>query len=234
MRLRRTTLLLPCVALATSGCALLTAVAAPDEERPVAVSAPTPSLHVPPPPAPVGVGAARLADRSGDLAFTASVRVTRSPVSVGLPPLPGSSAVDCALPDDGSVRSLVVEVGFANETFAMAGLAATVELTAADGGAPRAGTAVFVGSSAPGTRWCQDGTTAPTRDGFGLSAGAGGGASASVHVVARDAAPTSDLVLRISGLRNEAGSNATGPWDRVTVSAGACADDPAALCVPLG
>ncbi|MGY1728490.1 hypothetical protein ACI79J_16105 [Geodermatophilus sp. SYSU D01062] len=220
--------------LATSGCSLLAAVAAPDEEQPVAVSSPEPAPSVPPPPAPVEVAAAELADSSGPLDFTGSVRVTRSAVAVGLPPLSPPFPQDCALPDDGSVRTLAVEVGFGNDTFAEAGLAATVELTAADGGAPRAGTAVFVASSSPSARWCQDGDTAPTRDGFGLAAGAGYGAAATVHVVARDAAPTSDLVLRISGLRNEAGSNATGPWDEVTVTAGACADDPVALCVPLG
>jgi hypothetical protein len=38
----------------------------------------------------------------------------------------------------------------------------------------------------------------------------------------------------VSGLRNEAGSNATGPWDRVTADRGGCPDDPAALCAPLG
>ncbi|MGY1734287.1 hypothetical protein ACI798_22510 [Geodermatophilus sp. SYSU D01045] len=154
-------------------------------------------------------------------------------MAVGLPPLPPPFPQDCALPDDGSVRTLAVDVQLTDDTSAAAGLAATVELTAADGGAPRAGTAVFVGSS-PSARWCRDGDTTPTRDGFGLSAAAGNGASATVHVVARDAVPTSDLVLRISGLRNEAGSNATGPWDEVTVTAGACADDPVALCVPLG
>ncbi|MEX5721326.1 hypothetical protein [Geodermatophilus maliterrae] len=55
-----------------------------------------------------------------------------------------------------------------------------------------------------------------------------------MYVVARDAAPTSDLVVRLARLRNEAGSNATGPWDGVTVASGACADDASALCVPLG
>ncbi|MGY1831983.1 hypothetical protein ACI8AA_16365 [Geodermatophilus sp. SYSU D01180] len=219
--------------LATSGCSLLAAAAAPEEEQPVAVSSPEPGPSVPPPPVPVEVAAAELADSSGPLDFTGSVRVTRSAVAVGLPPLPPPFPHDCALPDDGSLRTLAVVVEFANDTYAEAGLAATVELTAADGGAPRAGTAVFVASS-PSARWCRDGDTAPTRDGFGLAAGAGSGASATVHVVARAAAPTGDLVLRISALRNEAGSNATGPWDEVTVTAGACADDPAALCVPLG
>ena len=231
---RPAAVLLPCAVLLTSGCALLTAVAAPEEERPVATSSPTPVPYVPPPPAPLEVAAARLADSYGDLSFTGSVRVTRSPVSVGPPALPSPFAGDCALPDDGSVRTVVLEVTVDDTSRAMAGLAATVELTAAAGGPPRAGTAVFVGSSSPATRWCQDGTTSPTRDGLGLGPGAGGSGSVDVFVVARDAAPTSDLVLRISGLRNEAGSNASGPWDSVTVTAGGCADDPAALCVPLG
>ncbi len=71
-------------------------------------------------------------------------------------------------------------------------------------------------------------------DGFGVGGGVGSVTTVDVWVVARDAAPTADLVVRVSGLRNEAGSNATGPWDEVTVTGGRCADDPTALCVPLG
>jgi hypothetical protein len=55
-----------------------------------------------------------------------------------------------------------------------------------------------------------------------------------VWVVARDRAPTADLVLRVSGLRDEAGSDASGPWDEVIVTGGGCADEPSALRVPLG
>ncbi|MGY1773695.1 hypothetical protein [Blastococcus sp. SYSU D00813] len=54
----------------------------------------------------------------------------------------------------------------------------------------------------------------------------------SMWVVARDGAPLDDVVLRVSGLRNEA--DAAGPWDVVDDAAAGCPDDPAALCVPLG
>ena len=247
MRLRRPVVLAPLVVLtALSGCGLLgdaapgaLAEGSPPPIAPVprpTVPPPTvPPPTVPPPPGPVEVAAASLADRSGAVSFSGSVRAVRTPVRIGPPPLPAPFAQDCALPDDGSVRSLAVEVTFTDtSTAAMSGLAADVTLTAADGGPPRAGTAVVVGSSSPGTRWCQDGTTSPVTDGFAVGSGVGSVTTVAVWVVARGAAPTADLVLRISGLRNEAGSNATGPWDEVHVSAGACADDPAALCVPLG
>lgn len=219
---------------ALSGCALLTDLSAPEDRIPVEGS-PPPIAPVPLPPAPEPVAGATLADRYGGAAYAGRVEVLRTPVGVGVPPLPGSFAADCALPDDGSVRFLAVELTFTDtSTAGMAGLAADVALTAADGGPPRAGTAVFVGSGAAGTRWCQDGTTSPVTDGFGVGSGVGSVTTVDVWVVARDRAPTADLVLRVSGLRNEAGPNATGPWDEVRVTAGGCADDPAALCVPLG
>jgi hypothetical protein len=223
---------------ALSGCGFLTSLADPGtrsaDEVPVE-GTPPPIAPVPLPPDPVPVAGAVLADRSAGTAHSGRVEVLRTPVGVGVPPLPGSFAADCALPDDGSVRFLAVEVTFADtSTAGMAGLAADVTLTAADGGAPRAGTAVFVGSRAPGTRWCQDGTTSPVADAFGVGSGVGSVTTVDVWVVARDAAPTADLVVRVSELRNEAGSNATGPWDEVTVTGGRCADDPTALCVPLG
>ncbi len=234
MRRRRPAVLAALVVGALSGCGLLGDLGEPVPELPVE-GTPPPIAPVPLPPDPVPVAGATLADRSGGTAYGGRVEVVRTPVGVGVPPLPDPFAADCALPDDGSVRFLLVEVAFTDtSTAGMAGLAADVALTRADGGAPRAGTAVFVGSRAPGTRWCQDGTTAPLTDGFGSGGGAGGVATAEVWVVARDRAPTADLVLRVSGLRNEAGSNATGPWDEVTVTGGGCADDPSALCVPLG
>ena len=214
-----------------SGCALLTDLSGPEDGIPVEGS-PPPIAPVPLPPAPEPVAGATLADGAG---HGGRVEVFRTPVGVGVPPLPGSFAADCALPDDGSVRFLAVELTFTDTSSAgMAGLAADVALTAADGGPPRAGTAVFVGSAAAGTRWCQDGTTSPVTDGFGVGSGVGSVTTVDVWVVARNRAPTADLVLRVSGLRDEAGANATGPWDEVRVTAGGCADDPAALCVPLG
>ncbi|GAB3325034.1 hypothetical protein GCM10027451_49680 [Geodermatophilus aquaeductus] len=226
------------VLLATAGCGLLgepgdTAVT----DRPPAAVAPTPAVTpaAPPPPGPVEVARATLDDRYGGTAYSGTVSVTRSPATAGPPPLPPPFAEDCALPDDGSVRTVDVDVTFADTSRAgMAGLAADVALTAAGGGPPRAGAAVFVESSATGARWCQDGTTAPTTDRFAMGSGVGSVTTVTVHVVLRDALPTGDLVLRLTGLADEAGSNATGPWDAVTASAGACADDPAALCVPLG
>ncbi|SNS34308.1 hypothetical protein SAMN04488107_2293 [Geodermatophilus saharensis] len=232
MRPRRPAAVL-CLALAAAlpGCAWPV-----DADDPVAVprfeGSPPPIAPVT--PAPVPVASATLADLSGGSAYSGTVTVVRTPVSVGLPPLAGPLADDCDLPDDGSVRTLAVELTFTDtSTAAMAGLAADVALTAADGGPPRAGTAVLVGSAAPGTRWCQDGPS-PVTDGFGVGSGTGSATTVTVWVVARAGAPTRDLVLRVSGLRNEAGSNATGPWDEVAVAAGGCADDPAALCVPLG
>ncbi|MGY1673360.1 hypothetical protein [Geodermatophilus sp. SYSU D00710] len=239
MRPRRSAVL-PALALlgVLSGCGLLTDLGDPPAGAPRFEGSPPPIAPVPlpaPAPVPVPVASATLADSSGGAAYSGRVEVVRTPVAVGLPPLPGSFAEDCGLPDDGSVRSLAVELTFTDtSTAGMSGLAADVALTAADGGAPRAGTAAFVGSAAPGTRWCQDGTTSPVTDGVGVGSGVGSVTTVSVWVVARAAAPTADLVLRISGLRNEAGSNATGPWDEVRVGAGGCADDPAALCVPLG
>ncbi|SDN68410.1 hypothetical protein [Geodermatophilus sp. DSM 45219] len=217
------------VVLATSGCAFLTDLAEPDP--PAAASTPVPTGLPRLPPEPVEVAAAALADRHDGLDSTGTVRVAVSPVD-GLPPLPGSFAADGALADDGSVRTTAVEVAFADTTgTAMAALAATVALTSADGGEPAPDAAVFVESSAPDTRWCQDGTTTPTVDGFWTS---GVDVPVTAYVVAPAGVPAADLVLRVSGLRNEAGSNAEGPWDRVTVWSGGCADDPAALCAPLG
>jgi hypothetical protein len=214
--------------LTTSGCAFLTDLAEP--EPPAAPSTPLPTALPPSPPEPVQVAAATLADRNDLLAFTGTVRVAVSPVD-GLPPLPGSFAADCALADDGSVRTTAVDVGFTNTTsMALAALAATVTLTAADGSPPAPGSAVFVESSAPGTRWCQDGTTTPTVDGFSTS---GFDVPVTAYVVAPAGVPAADLVLRVSGLRNEAGSNAEGPWDVVTATLGGCPDDPTALCAPL-
>jgi hypothetical protein len=69
---------------------------------------------------------------------------------------------------------------------------------------------------------------------LGLGSGGGSVTTAEVWVVARDRAPTADLVLRVSGLRDEAGSDASGPWDEVIVTGGGCADEPSALRVPLG
>jgi hypothetical protein len=221
-----------------SGCALLADLDGDRDDRADEVpleGAPPPIAPVPLPPAPEAVASAALADRHDGTAYRGSLEAFRTPVGVGVPPLPGSFAGDCALPDDGSVRFLAVELTFTDtSTAGMSGLAADVALTAADGGPPREGTAVFVGSASAGTRWCQDGATSPVTDGFGVGGGVGSVTTVDVWVVARERAPTADLVLRVSGLRNEAGPNATGPWDEVTVSAGACADDPAALCVPLG
>jgi hypothetical protein len=225
------------VLLATAGCGLFgdaddTAVT----DQPPAAVAPAPAVTptAPPPSGPVEVARATLGDRYGGTDYSGTVSVTRSPATAGPPPLPPPFAEDCALPGDGSVRTVDVDVTFADtSTAGMAGLAAEVALTAA-GGPPRAGAAVFVESSATGTRWCRDGTTAPPADRFAIGTGVGSVTTVTVHVVVRDALPTGDLVLRVAGLANEAGSNATGPWDAVTASSGACADDPAALCVPLG
>ncbi len=222
---------------ALSGCALLGDLDDRDDRADgiLVEGSPPPIAPVPLPPAPEPVAGAALADRHDGTAYQGLLEAFRTPVGVGVPPLPGSFARDCALPDDGSVRFLAVELMFTDtSTAGMAGLAAEVALTAADGGPPREGTAVYVGSASAGTRWCQDGTTSPVTDGFGVGSGAGSVTTVDVWVVARDRVPTSDLVLRVSGLRNEAGSNATGPWDEVRVTAGGCADDPAALCVPLG
>ncbi len=219
---------------ALSGCALLTDLDDRVDEVPREGS-PPPIAPVPLPPAPEAVASAALADRHDGTAYGGLLEAFRTPVDVGVPPPPGSFARDCALPDDGSVRFLAVGLTFTDtSTAGMSGLAADVALTAAAGGPPPGGTAVFVGSASAGTRWCQDGTTSPVTDGFGVDSGVGSATTVDVWVVARERTPTADLALRISGLRNEAGSNATGAWDEVTVSAGACADDPAALCVPLG
>jgi len=173
------------------------------------------------------VATAALSDRNDLLQSSGIVRVAVAPVD-GVPPLPGSIATDCEPPDDGSVRTTAVDVTFAHTThMAQVALAASVTLTAADVGAPAAGSAVVVESSAPGTRCCRDGSTTPTVDGFSTC---GFELPITTYVVA----PAADLVLRVTGLRNEAGSNASGPWDRVTVWAGACPDAPAALCAPPG
>ncbi len=238
--LRSGGVVLTCAAALLSGCGWL---AEPADPEPVTAVQATPSTAAAPPPLPaepvepVEVAAARLADGERGLAFTGTVRATRSAVVAGLPPLPGPVADDCGLPGDGSVRTVTVDVTFANTSpgkgAPMAGLAATATLTGADGGPPGAGTAVLVESSAPGARRCQEGD-APASDGFAAYASAGDEMTVAVHVVTRDAAPATDLVLRLSGLRNEAGSNATGPWDEVTAGLGGCPDDPAVLCVPLG
>ncbi|WP_448608213.1 hypothetical protein [Geodermatophilus sp. URMC 60] len=234
MTIRRLTVVSSAAALVltTSGCAFLADLAEPDP--PAAPSTPAAAALPPLPPEPVGVAAAALADRYAGLEFTGSVRVAVSPVD-GLPPLPRSFPTDCALADDGSVRATAVDVTFADTSdVAMAALGATVTLTAADGGPPAPGSAVFVESSAPGVRWCQDGTVTPTVDGFSTSAPGGTEATVTAYVVAPAQVPATDLLLRVSGLRNEAGSNAEGPWERVTVRSGGCPDDPTALCAPLG
>ena len=217
VRPRRVAPLLPLLAGALSGRGFLTAAADPDA-RPVEHvpidGTPPPLAPVPLPPDPVPVAGAALADRSEGTAHSGRVEVVRTPVGVGVPPLPGSLAADCGLPDDGSACFLGVEATFGDtSTAGMAGLAADVTLTAADGSAPRAGTAAF---------------------GFAVGSGVGSVTTLDVWVVARNGVPTADMVVRVSGLRNEAGSNATGPWDEVTVTGGGCADDPSALCVPLG
>jgi len=222
------------VLLGTAGCGVLTDLATEDEP-PAAETAPPPTATVPPPPAEVEVARAALADSYDGTAYAGTVTATRSPVVAGLPPLPPPFPADCALPDDGTVRTVTVEVTFADTSRAgMSGLSAGVEVVAAGGGPPPAGAAVFVASSAPGTRWCQDGTTSPTTDGFAVGSGVGSVTTVPVHVVVRGGLSAGDLVLQVTGLRNEAGSNATGPWDAVTATAGACPDDPVALCVPLG
>lgn len=216
----------------TSGCGLLGDAAEAGTE-PVP---PAPSTTVPAPlpaPEPVEVARATLADRHDGTEYAGTLQVTRSEPVAGPPPMRGWFPEDCDLPVDGPARTTTVDVTFADTSRrGMATLVADVELRTAGGGALPAGAALFVESGAPGVRWCQDGTTSPTADRLGVGSGVGTVTTVSVYVVSRDGAPLTDVVLRISGLRN--GIDPAGPWDTVTAVSGNCPGDPAALCVPLG
>ena len=108
---------------------------------------------------------------------------------------------------------------------AQASLAATVTLTAADGGG-LGGVRRVLGAGDPlvpgGHRDADRRPLLHERLRVTVTA----------YVVAPAGVPAADLVLRVSDLRNAGG--AEGPWDRVTAACGDCADDPAALCAPLG
>ncbi|MGY1815751.1 hypothetical protein [Blastococcus sp. SYSU D00820] len=208
------------VALLTAGCGWPVA----DDDAagtPPPAAAPSPSTA--PPAAPAVVLRAALSDAAEYPGYTGEVTVTVLSVEQGLPPLGPSFGGDCAVPAD--ARYVPVEVVLRTTgSGAQAGLAATVAATAADGSE----VGVHVGSSAPGVRYCQDGTTRPAADRFSVLAPAGGGEGrATAFVILPPAAPGSAvpvLDLSLTALVNHAPPDADGPWTVTRVDVGSACD----------
>ncbi|WP_029432566.1 hypothetical protein [Blastococcus sp. URHD0036] len=233
---RRRPVVLTCAALAvlsSAGCGWPFVMDdAADPPVPAPATAPAPVSEVAPaPPAPVDVARAVLADRADGTDISGTLGVARLGPEPAPPPMSGWFPLDCDLPREGPASTTTVDVRFTNTSRgAMASaVVVDVELLGPGGGPPPAGAAVFVSSSAPDERWCQDGTTTPTAD--RLVAGVGGNTTVPVYVVSRDGAPLTGVVLRISGF--EKAPDTTGPWAQVTAVSGGCPGESAALCVPL-
>jgi hypothetical protein len=229
---RRRPLVLACAltgVLSSAGCGWPFVL---EDEAPAAATTTTSAApEAPEPPVPVEVARASLTDTYDGTDYSGTLSVTRSGPEPGIPPMRGWFPQDCDLPPDGPAATTTVGLRFADTSrLAMATAGADVELLGPDGAPPPAGAALFVEWSVSDARWCQDGTTTPTRD--RLVAGAAEGDVVSIYVVSRDGAALTGAVLRISGLRNP-GPNASGPWDQVTAVSGGCPGEADALCVPL-
>ena len=227
------------VLTATSGCGFMTDLANPGADPGVAAetSAPdsvVPAAGTPAPVTPRVIAAGQLRTTSG--AGGGLLTVTVGKVQTGLyPPVP--NVLDCPM-DGPSLQYVPVDFAVSSP-----GLAAHVEIgrgpaTPAD----VAGVAAFA-ESADGTEtYCDDAPPLPTRDRFWNQMGAD---TVTVYVVLDEAVtPASPdgrsavfptLQLRISDLRvlTDPDHGRRLGVGELTVGA-VCADDPDAICVPLG
>jgi hypothetical protein len=225
------------VLTATSGCGFLADLADPEDDVPPAAAGETTAASATPTPEPekpIVIADGRLT-RDGGLP-AGRLTVTANPVRTGLLPFV-PNVVDCPL--DAAVLQFV-EVEFA---FSSPGLAAHVAIgrgpaTPAD----VADVGIFADSSNPDETYCDDAPPLPTRDKFWNQMGA---ATVSAFVVLDQAVtpatpegraavfPT--LQLRISDFRLFEGTMQPRSLGVGGLTVGAaCADDPAAICVPLG
>ena len=234
--------LLATVLAATSGCGFVNDLADPDARAAAAEPTEAPAVPTPDPDAPIVIA-------EGDLLLTGGgplgqLVVTQGPVRTGLvPPVPGF-AEDCPV-DGPSLQYVAVDFTYTttnDHRTPRPGLAAHVTVdrgpsTPADVG----DVGVFADSNGDPGPYCSDHPPLPSTDTFWSQMGA---ATVTVFVVVDQAVspvypggraevfPT--LELEISNLLwfREPGSVRTLGPGGMSVGA-ACADDPAAICVPL-
>jgi hypothetical protein len=228
--------LLTAVLVATSACGFLNDLAHPEVAAPgtpIATATPAPQ---PEPPPVIADGDLRTSvGAPGDP--TGHLTVTLGESRTGLePPVPDTEACDF---DTAALQYLPVE--FASTA---PGLAAHVEIsTGPDTPSDIGDVGIFVESNDGTQAYCTDSPPLPTRDRFYNQAGAR--AITAWVVLSRAVTPASPggrpevfptLQLRISDLRQLSGPETV---ERTLVLSplgvgSACADDPDAICVPLG
>jgi hypothetical protein len=235
--------LLAVVLATTSGCGFVSDLTYPDAQAATVEPTPTvPAVPTPDPEAPVVIA-------EGDLVLTGGgplghLAVTQGPVRTGLvPPVPGFS--DGCPVDGPSLQYVATDFTYTttnDHTSPKPGFAAHVAVDRGPATPTDVGdVGIFADSNGDPGPYCADFPPLPTADRFWNQMGA---ATVTVYVVVDQAVtpafPTGradvfpTLELEISKLRwfREPGSvRVLGPG-QLSVGA-ACADDPAAICVPL-
>jgi hypothetical protein len=218
---------------ALSGCGFLQEMADPPVTPPPPLVAPTPEA-TPPPASPV-LTAQLLDDRTlPGGPFRGDLRVAAHPVAAGLPRLDSSFPADCGY-DAATARHLAVDLTFTNRSTATAVVSAAISVTGPGVDADAVG--LFVDSTDPDVRYCQDGDRTPSVDHLVL--GANGPTVVSVELLVGAGAPDdalTGLTVALTDLRDPVagGSNQEGAW---AVSRGpltSCLDGPGGLCVSVG
>jgi hypothetical protein len=233
----------------TSGCGFMNDLALPDAAAtetpapgPTTPSSPEPVVDAPDPDEPRVIAQGELLASGGGT--SGHLVVTQGPVRTGLvPPVPNFSST---CPVDGpSLQYVAVDFAYvpaAPQSYPVPGLAAHVSVdTGAGTPADIGDVGVFADSGGDPGPYCADYPPLPTTDTFWNQMGA---ATVSVFIVLdqavtpafpmgrSDVFPT--LQLRISELRWFSDPGAQRPLTVGGMSIGAaCADDPAAICVPL-
>ena len=219
---------------AVAGCGFLQEMADPPATPPPPLVAPTPTPTPTPPPASPVLTAQLLDDRAlPGGPFRGDLRVAAHPVAAGLPRFDTDFPLDCGY--DATARHLAVDLTFTNRSTAVAVVSADISVTGPGVDADVVG--LFVGSTDPSVRYCQDGDRTPAADHLVL--GANGPTTVTAHLIAGAGAPDdalAGLTVALTDLRDPVagGSNEDGPWAVTRGPLSSCLEDPGGLCVSVG
>jgi len=231
------------VVAALSSCGFLDDLASPDQPADRSTLPSVTQQAAPPPPAAPRVVAA-LSIRDGRAVgggpWDGGITVTVDPARAGLPAELGTSfGADCGRAE-GHARYVAIDITFDNRGVSVASLAAELSVVDGPGAGDRSGeVGIFLESSDPSVRYCQDGDTAPSTGHFALALGGTVTAFLLTDAPGPPDEALGDLILRLTDLRNTAYSApelvTVGEWAVQGLAVGAaCPDEPDSVCALLG
>jgi len=233
------------VGAALSACGFLEDLSNPDEpaDRSALPSVTQEAAPTSLPPAePRAVAALSIRDGRtvGGGPWDAGITVTAHPALAGIPYELGSSfGAHCGLADQ-HARFVAIDIPFDNRGLGMASLAADLSVVDGPDAGDRVGEiGIFIESSDPAVRYCQDGDARPATDHFAFAYTGTFTAFLLTDATAQPDEALDDLVLRLTDLRNTAYSApelvTVGEWAVQGFAVGAaCPDEPDSVCAPLG